>query len=124
MENPRLEKPRVEEKKNLLSQKLVKEERDASDYYIGINIITLNPIHHCIYIYIYIYISLHYHHKPQKNLVILTSSHMSHRELFRLDQIKFRSPNSNSDNVSTFYMLVNTMFYIHSKHIDLDYHFI
>ena len=52
MENPRREKPQVEEKKNLLSQKLVREERDASDYYIGINIITLNPIHHCIYIYI------------------------------------------------------------------------
>ena len=49
MENPRQKKSLIEEKK-IHCQKLVQEGRDASFYYISINIITLNLIHHHIYI--------------------------------------------------------------------------
>ena len=49
VENPRRKKSLIEEKK-IHCQKLVQERRDASFYYISINIITLNLIHHHIYI--------------------------------------------------------------------------
>lgn len=42
--------------KNSLNKKFIWNEKDANRYYIGINIIILNPIHHRIYIYIYIYV--------------------------------------------------------------------
>lgn len=44
-------------------QKLIQEMRDASNYCIGINIITLNHIHHRIYIGINIIIINPIHHR-------------------------------------------------------------
>ena len=42
-------------KENSLCQKLVQEGRDASGYYIGINLMTFNPIYHHTHTHIYIY---------------------------------------------------------------------
>ena len=75
MENPRREKPRLEEKNNPLCQKLVQNESVSSDYDIN----PLKPIHHPIYMREKI-------NKVGKKFVIFSSTYVSHREDFGLDQ--------------------------------------
>lgn len=121
MKNLRWKKPQREEKKihyvkNWFKKikNWYKREEDTSNHYRNIIIITLKTVHHPIYIYrrnpsaMVTATTI----DPPKILLNLVSQHMLYSDLFRSNQIKFRSPNSN---------ILNNQLCLYSKNFDLKF---